>query len=277
MQPVERLRVGDLVLAPSGRAVAIAGIATRLLQPDSIAIDPDCRPVRIRAGAIDTMLPTRDLVLAPGQCVGIAGGIATACDLVNGVSVLRDPAGAEAVCYVQLRLDAEADAVLAEGVECGIAGWRAGAGMVRIAAPLGFTPGPLIGNIARADHSGVAGWAMDELHPTVPVALEVIADGGVIALALADRRRPDLEMAGLGDGRCGFAIRFVCPLPASRDQVLQVRRAEDAAAVPGSPLLLRRPQAAPEALAAMPQPGADAAALAQGIERLLQARADRGA
>ncbi len=144
--------------------------------------------------------------------------------------------------------------------------------------PAGFTPGPLTGNIALAEHSGVSGWAMDELHRGIPVALEIIADGRVLATALADHRRPDLEMAGLGNGSCGFAVRFAHPLPADRNHILSIRRIGDGADVPGSPLLLRKPLAAPELLAAITSPEAGAgsefgaADIAAGIDRLLQSR-----
>jgi hypothetical protein len=280
----ERLQAGDLLLDRSGGEVEVVEVTTRLLQPETTAIDLDCRPVRLRAGVIGVGVPVQDLLLAPGQALRIDGAVVAAADLVNGVSVLREPAGSDAVRYVRIGLAGGLargpGGVLAEGVECLVSGRAATGDRVNIAAPSGFAFGPLTGNIAHADHAGVAGWAMDTLHPGMPVALEVIVGGRVVARALADRRRPDLEMAGLGDGRCGFDIRFARKLPAGRDHVLLIRRADDAADVPGSPLLLRRPLAAVDVLAAILLHDGDvgiaeAERLAEGLERLLQARVPR--
>ena len=143
-------------------------------------------------------------------------------------------------------------------------------------------PGVLQGDIARCDHAGAAGWALDAAHPGRPVGLEALVDGVVVGRAVADLRRPDLEMAGLGDGRCGFALRFTPRLRQDRGQIVQLRRAADGADVPGSPLLLERVVADLPALLATVDQAATAdtmarrdevaEALAHGIAALVQMR-----
>ena len=56
------------------------------------------------------------------------------------------------------------------------------------------------------DGLDVTGWVWDAPHPalSLPVALEI--EGSVVATTIADQYRPDLETAGIGDGRHGFRI-----------------------------------------------------------------------
>ena len=241
----------------------LAGATLRVIQPDSLAIDPALRAIRIGAEAIGPGIPEADLLVAPGQRVWIGGVLVAAASLVNGVSVRRESVGDAPLHYVVLWAE---ETVLAEGVPCeGRPGWQA-SGLAALPAPAGFVAGALTGNIAVADQQGVAGWAMDTRNPSVPVLLEVRVGGRLLGRVLADQRRPDLEMAGLGDGRCGFALRFARPLAGDRDHLLEIGR--EGAAMPGSPLLLRRPRAS-ERLWEGGGMGAE------GVEQLLQARAMR--
>jgi hypothetical protein len=166
------------------------------------------------------------------------------------------------------------------------ASFGAGAARRMPEAPAGLPCGNLLGNVAAADHTGADGWTLDEAHPGAPVAVELVVHGAVLAQALADLRRPDLAIAGVGDGSCGFVLRLRRPLPAGRDHLLQVRRIGDGADVPGSPLLLPRAAgtaadfdtALQHAIDAAPSPATRddlAAFLAAQLDRLLQARADR--
>jgi hypothetical protein len=133
------------------------------------------------------------------------------------------------------------------------------------------------GHIAEVSTHEVAGWALDDSG--APVALEVVAEGLVIARGVADMFRPDLAMAGLGEGRCGFLLPFRPPLPAWRDHLLHVRRASDGAELPGSPLLLPRPYQAEMAPAlagiTVVPPQERALLLANAIDFLLAKRATR--
>ncbi|MCW3477185.1 Hint domain-containing protein [Limobrevibacterium gyesilva] len=283
---VEDLRPGDAVATASGTAHVLR--ATRhAFTADALALRPDARPVRIGAGALAAGVPVRDLLLAPAQWLELDGMAAPAAALVNGASIRRDAAPAD-VAYISLRLDAPG-ALLAEAVACPALPRRSSPAataslrllLERLAA---LSYGPLQGHLEQATHHGAAGWVLDEHRPTTPVALEAVADGVVIAHLLADQRRPDLEMAGLGDGRCGFAVRFPHPLPADRGHILQIRRTADGADMSGSPLLLPPAGGTAEALHAAldrpPAPGdaardALAAFLAERIDRLLQARIER--
>jgi len=286
----EELRAGDLVLAAAGTQVRVAAVGRRTLAPDALARDADLRPVRLAAGAIAERVPRRDLLLAPGQLLVIDGVALPAAALVNGVSITRVLSGG-AVTYVRIGVD-DADALLADAAAVAGFGRRAAAGSAlagvrrKLEARIGLVRGKLMGNVATTDHAGATGWALDEAHPGAPVAVEFVARGAVVAHALAELRRPDLAMAGVGEGRCGFVVRLRRPLPAGRDHLLQVRRVGDGADVPGSPLLL--PRAAGTAAdcdaalqhataAASTQPARDdlAAFLAGQLDRLLQARAGR--
>ena len=49
--------------------------------------------------------------------------------------------------------------------------------------------GPLLGYVERADREIIVGWAALESHPCVPVRLEVVNNGVVIAEVLAKQYR----------------------------------------------------------------------------------------
>jgi Hint domain len=78
----------------------------------------------------------------------------------------------------------------------------------------------------------VAGWAQTVDHPEAPVCLDIYADGELIGQVLANRYRDDLEQAGIGSGRHGFA--FTSPTALSSGTV-EVRRSLDGAAVAFTP------------------------------------------
>lgn len=72
-------------------------------------------------------------------------------------------------------------------------------------------PSPGIPDAIRGSLDGVVdgevgGWAMDAASSASLVTVEVLIDGEVVGRALADRYRPDLLEAGIGDGRCAFAL-----------------------------------------------------------------------
>jgi hypothetical protein len=80
----------------------------------------------------------------------------------------------------------------------------------------------------------VRGWAFDSANPAARVRLDVLVDGALIGHVLANRPRGDLARAGTyGDGRHGFDFRL--PAALEPGQSVEVRRAADALALPGSP------------------------------------------
>jgi hypothetical protein len=58
------------------------------------------------------------------------------------------------------------------------------------------------------DKVEVHGWAHAPEWPGAAVAVEARLDGRIVAKASADRPRPDLAAAGIGDGRHAFLLRF---------------------------------------------------------------------
>jgi hypothetical protein len=54
----------------------------------------------------------------------------------------------------------------------------------------------------------IDGWAWAPDWPGAGIAVEARLDGRPVAVAAADRHRPDLADAGIGDGHHGFSIRF---------------------------------------------------------------------
>jgi GT2 family glycosyltransferase len=98
-----------------------------------------------------------------------------------------------------------------------------------------------VGNLDRADHDELTGWAWDPARPNEAVDIEIL-DGEVVVLTLrADEFRPDLARAAIGDGRHGFRLRSLAGLfPLSRHRV-RVRRALDGRDLPESPAWLTRP------------------------------------
>jgi len=141
---------------------------------------------------------------------------------------------------------------------------------------------PLAGHIDHADRHSLTGWAMDPARPGEPVELELVLDGEVVGRFPADKHRADLEQAGLGDGRHAFLVQIPGGLSPHADRTLELRRAGDGAAVPGSPVVLPRVpmagEAARHALAdavAAAAAGADAAALEALMRELVRAVAVR--
>ncbi len=62
----------------------------------------------------------------------------------------------------------------------------------------------LIGHLDHADISHISGWARDAGDPTKRLELEVYDGDRFITRLIADRPRPDLAAAGVGDGHYGF-------------------------------------------------------------------------
>lgn len=62
------------------------------------------------------------------------------------------------------------------------------------------------GSVDSLSAEGASGWAFGS--PGRPLVVQAVLDGQVIGETLAEQERPDLLAAGLGDGRCGFALAF---------------------------------------------------------------------
>jgi hypothetical protein len=73
-------------------------------------------------------------------------------------------------------------------------------------------PPPIVGHVdavtIEAGQVRIEGWAQAPDWPGAAVAVEARIDDRPVAVAAADRLRPDLAAAGIGDGRYAFGIAF---------------------------------------------------------------------
>ncbi len=104
----------------------------------------------------------------------------------------------------------------------------------RIAARAGFQDtgaapptGELLGHIDNLRDDAADGWAIDSVQHDVPVRLEIYDHGQLVATTVADRWRPDLADAGIGNGRAGFKVQLPPARHGGRD--IEIRRATDGA------------------------------------------------
>ncbi len=112
---VERLQVGDLVRTACGGVAPVRWLGQRIID---VALQPnpaETAPVRIRRHAFGAGRPCRDLRLSPDHAVFIDGALIPVRYLVNGATILRDPAGRIAYWHVELPAH---DVLLAEGLPC---------------------------------------------------------------------------------------------------------------------------------------------------------------
>ncbi|WP_296711194.1 Hint domain-containing protein [Rhodoblastus sp.] len=86
---VETLKRGDLVLTAEGAAKPVAWLGRQTIS--ALFADPVRNwPVRIRAGALDENIPSRDLLLSPDHALLVGGALFHAGALVNGTSIRRE-------------------------------------------------------------------------------------------------------------------------------------------------------------------------------------------
>ncbi|ABI62033.1 Hint domain-containing protein [Granulibacter bethesdensis] len=111
--PVEDLQIGDNVITASGAVRPIRWLGRRSYNGRFIKGRLDVLPVRIRQGALDGVLPKRDLLVSPLHAMFIDGVLVPAGRLVNGVSIIQEQ-HVETVSYVHIELDTH-DVVIAEG------------------------------------------------------------------------------------------------------------------------------------------------------------------
>jgi hypothetical protein len=276
--PAERLQPGGQVLGPGGALLTLTEVR-RLSLPGALfrRLGLDA-PVEIAAGALGFGMPSGPLVLGPAQRIRLAGGWIAADLLADGRAIRTTDGGGP---MIALRHAGEGP-FLAAGTPLGAPASADQDGLADIAATVatlrrladgsGVPTRDLDGFVDHADHFGVAGWAIDRALPDRVVPLEILAGDAVIALAVADKPRPDVaaDRPG-GRARHGFAVRFAAPLPAGRSWMITVRRAGGGPALGGTLVLLDAAGASSEAFDLALAAIADGAAGAEFLARLMDA------
>lgn len=123
---VETLRPGDLVLTRDRGPQPVRWAAARHVEAAELALQPQLRPIRIRAGALGAGTPRADLVVSPQHRIlvrskialrmfGAAEVLVAAKQLLclEGIEVAADP---ESVTYVHFAFDRH-EVVLSNGAE----------------------------------------------------------------------------------------------------------------------------------------------------------------
>jgi autotransporter passenger strand-loop-strand repeat protein len=110
---VETLKIGDRLVTKSGEARALRWIGRRGYSGVFARNNPDILPVTIRQGALDGVLPRRDLQVSPMHAMYIDGMLIPANCLVNGVSIVH-ARHMDVVEYFHLELESH-DVIFAEG------------------------------------------------------------------------------------------------------------------------------------------------------------------
>jgi hypothetical protein len=118
-QPIERLRIGDLVVTRGGEAKPIRWIARRrYVRQPTARWTPDVAPIRIARDALGAGLPGADLFIAAAHALYFDGALINIEELVNGSTIGPCPATQfEELAYFHISL-ADHDVIYAEGVAC---------------------------------------------------------------------------------------------------------------------------------------------------------------
>lgn len=76
LQPIESLKVGDMVMTRDHGLQPIRWIGCRVLSPMRLVLNAKLRPIRIRAGALGRQMPANDLLVSPQHRILVRSAIA---------------------------------------------------------------------------------------------------------------------------------------------------------------------------------------------------------
>jgi|HubBroStandDraft_4_1064222.scaffolds.fasta_scaffold00645_7 hypothetical protein len=99
----------------------------------------------------------------------------------------------------------------------------------------------LKGHIDLARWPRVKGWVWDPAVPGQRIRLDLVEGRNRLLTTAASVSRPDIAMAGIGDGLYGFEIDLHDGLLSAGRHVLSVRCADTGTELPGSPIILDVP------------------------------------
>lgn len=108
---VEELQISDLVRTYDGRSVPVRWIGRQTVA--GLFATEKRLPIRIRAGALDPNVPSRDLLVSPDHALLVGDVLVNAGALVNGTSVVREAQVPPIFTYYHVELD-DHSLVLAE-------------------------------------------------------------------------------------------------------------------------------------------------------------------
>jgi hypothetical protein len=114
--PVERLKAGHIVITVRDDGPETARVVWTARHDVDVAGHPEpeqLRPIRILAGAFEPGMPDRDLRVSPHQALYLGGVLIEALDLVNGTTLIQEPA--TTMTYNAIELE-QHDVMLAEGL-----------------------------------------------------------------------------------------------------------------------------------------------------------------
>ena len=111
-QAIETLHAGDVVITASGVAKPIRWIGQTVVAT-KFADKLRMMPVRIKAGALADLVPSRDLLVSPGHAIMVEGLLIHAGALVNGSSIVREERMPMLFTYFHVEVDSH-DLLIAE-------------------------------------------------------------------------------------------------------------------------------------------------------------------
>ena len=87
--PVEQLTIGNKVKTADGKLEIVKWVGKQIVEPSRVNHTLRCLPILIKAGALGSNLPHRDLYVSPDHAMFFEGVLINAGALVNGSSIVK--------------------------------------------------------------------------------------------------------------------------------------------------------------------------------------------